>query len=376
MLDFLNLKPEAFGLDISDLSLKIIKLKKRGKFFSLSSFGETKIKPGIIEGGEIKDEESLAEIIKEAIKKVKGEKIRTKYVIASLPEEKSFLQIIQMPLMKEEELKKAVFYQVENYIPLSVEEVYLDSQIVSPVYNHLDHLDVLITASPKKIIDPYVSSLKKAGLIPIVLETESQAISRALIKNEVSPSPVLIIDLGENRTSFIIFSGYSLRFTTSVSISSQKFTEAISHYLNIDFLEAEKLKIKYGLEEKMKIKLINEKSELKKERNEIFEALIPILTDFKEQIKKYITFYQTHTSHEHLAPDHKNLSKILLCGGGANLKGLPEFLSTELKIPTETGNPWINILPKPLKEVPELPYENSLSFTTALGLALRGIRGN
>ncbi len=45
MLDFLNLKPEAFGLDISDLSLKIVKLKKKGKYFSLASFGEKEIQP-------------------------------------------------------------------------------------------------------------------------------------------------------------------------------------------------------------------------------------------------------------------------------------------------------------------------------------------
>ena len=60
MLEFLTLKPEALGLDISDLSLKIIKLKKGRKFFTLSSFGKEEIEPGIIKGGEIKDEKKLA----------------------------------------------------------------------------------------------------------------------------------------------------------------------------------------------------------------------------------------------------------------------------------------------------------------------------
>ena len=70
MLNFLSLKPESFGLDISDLSLKIIKLKKRGKKFDLSSFGEEKIKPGIIRGGEIKKEKELIKIIQKAIRNV------------------------------------------------------------------------------------------------------------------------------------------------------------------------------------------------------------------------------------------------------------------------------------------------------------------
>ena len=188
MPNFLTLKPEAFGLDISDLSLKIVKLKKKKNLLSLASFGEMEITPGIIEGGEVKKEEELAKVIKEAISKVKGEKIKTKYVVCSLPEEKAFLQIIQMPLMKEEELKKAIYFEVENYIPLPIGQVYLDYQIVKPVLNHLDHFDVLIVALPKKIVDSYLSSLKKANLWPVVLEIESQAIARALIKNEVLPS--------------------------------------------------------------------------------------------------------------------------------------------------------------------------------------------
>jgi len=373
MFEFLTLKPESFGLDISDLSLKIIKLKKKRRFLTLTSFGEAEIKPGIIEKGEIKDEEALAKIIKEAISKVKGERIKTKYVVASLPEEKAFLQVIQMPLMKEEELKKAVYFEAENYIPLPIEEVYLDSQIVKPFFNHLDHLDVLIAALPKKIVDSYVSCLKKAGLIPKVLEIEPQAITRALIKNEVVPFPLLLIDLRATKTSFIIFSGYSLRFTSSIPISSQKFTEAISRALKVDLKEAEKLKIKYGLQKKHRLKIENS---TKKEigSGKIFEAIAPLLNDLIEQIKTYLAYYHTHVHHEHLPLDGKEVEKIFLCGKGANLKGLSDFLSLELKIPVELGNPWVNVLPEPLKEVPELPFEKSLGYTTALGLALRGFQ--
>jgi len=372
MLDFLTLKPEAFGLDISDLSLKIIKLKKRRKFFTLSSFGKEEIEPGIIKGGEIKDEKKLAEIIKEAIKKVRGKKLKTNYVVASLPEEKAFLQVIQMPRLPEEDLKSAVIYEAENYIPTPIEEVYLDYQIVPPVYDHLDHLDVLIAALPKKTVDPYLSALKLAGFVPKVLEIESLAIARALIKNGITTQPILLIDLGATRTSFIIFSGQSLRFTTSIPVSSTSFSEIISKNLGVTLAEAERLKIKHGLEEKIKIKIGDEKTNLKKERGKIFEALIPALIDLIQQIKKYLDYYQTHASHEHLPPDGKGVSKILLCGGGANLKGLPELLSLKLKIPVEIGNPWVNILIKEKKEVPELSYEESLKYTTAFGLAIRG----
>ncbi len=365
MFKFLTLQPEAFGLDISDLSLKIVKLEKKGKFLSLASFGEAKIKPGIVEQGEIKDEAALVKIIKDGLNKVKGKKIKTKRIICSLPEEKAFLQVIQMPKMEEEELKTAVPFESENYIPLPIERVYLDFKIVRPVKDHLDHFDVLIAAFPKKIANPYLSCFKKAGLIPQALEIESQAITRALIKNELSPFPVLIIDFGRARTNFIVFSGYSLRFTTTIPISSQGLTEAISQTLKEDLSQAEKLKLKYGLE-------MDAKKDTKKKK--VFEAMVPALTDLVEQIEKYIDYYQTHRKHEHLLPDGRKIKKVLLCGQGANLKGLDDFLSLPLKIPIELANPWINILPEPLKEVPELPFQESLGYTTALGLALRGIQ--
>jgi len=372
-MNFLNLKSESFGLDISDLSLKLVKLKKKEKILSLASFNEAKINPGIIESGVVKDEESLSKIIKETVDKAKGEKIRTKYVVCSLPEEKAFLQVIQMPLMKKEELREAVYFEAENYIPLPLDQVYLDFQTIKPIVNHLDHFDVLIAALPKKIVDSYVSCLKKASLIPKALEIESQAITRALIKNGVVPYPLLLIDFGTTKTSFIIFSGYSLRFTSSIPISSQKITQTISKKLKIGLKEAEKLRAKHGLEGKNLLK-IKDKTKKEKETVKIFEAVEPLFKDLIEQIKNYLTYYHTHIHHEHLPLNSKEVEKILLCGRGANLKGLVDFLANEFKIPVELGNPWINILPEPLIEVPELSYKESLSFTTVLGLALRDIK--
>ena len=379
MFNFLNLKPEAFGLDFSDLSLKIIKLEKKGGGFALASYGEIPLKPGIIKKGEVKDEKLLVKVIQKLINSVKGKKINSKYVVASLPEEKAFLQVIEMPRIPREDVKSAVIYEAENYIPLPIEEVYLDSQIIKPAHNHLpehsegwrrtnvlrpDHYDVLIAALPKKTIDPYIKCLKMAGLKPLALEVESLAISRALIKEETTVSPFLIIDLGETRTGFAIFSGHSLRFTLSIPVSAQKFTEAIARSLEIDLNKAEKLKIKYGLERKTK------------EGKQIFDALIPPLTDLVEQIKRGIDYHNTHSRHEHLSPDEKEIKKVLLCGGGAMLKGLTDFLSQSLNLPVEFGNPWVNISSKGQKEISQLSKEQLVKYTSAIGLALKGVRKN
>lgn len=362
MLEFLKLKHKTFGLDVSDQSLKIIKLKKKGEFLDVASFNEVDINPGIIEKGVIQNEDALAKTIQAACKNVKGERLNTKYVIASMPEEKSFLQVIQMPKMDSQELKSAVLFEAENYIPLPISEVYLDFQTIPSLKSDVNHLDVLIVAMPKKIINSYVSCFKKAGLVPLAFEVESEAIARALIKNEASASPVALIDFGKNSTDFIVFAGRSIQFTCSIPISSNQLTMAIAGVLEIDFKKAEKMKIEYDI------------TAIKKDytSKKILEAISPVLYDLVAQIKKYMTFYEDHAAEEHLAANGK-ITNIFLCGGGAGMKGLPEFIALKLGVPVELRNLWVDFSSK---KIDSSLQKNFLPFATALGLALRGEKSN
>lgn len=358
MPKFLNLQPEIFSIDINDLSLRIVKLKKKHKHFGLVLANEVAMDPGIVQDGIVQDQEALARIIKNVCSTVKGKKLGTKYVIASLPEEKSFSQVIQMPKMSDEELAQSVPFEAENYIPLTIDKVYLDFQTIYPHQKkaNQDHLDLLINVMPKPIVDSYVWCLKKAGLIPCILEIESQAVIRSLLKKEEADMSLLFIDLGGSTTTFIIYSGNSVRFTSSVPISSVQLTQAIAA-LGITVEEAEGLKMKYGLDPEGD--------------PNIAKAMGPILSDLAQQIKKYVTFYRDHVSHEYVQTDG-SIEKIILSGGGANLKQLPEFLGKELGIPVELGNPLTNISFNKKTDSMLIPENKIMSFTTALGLAIRG----
>ncbi|HZX50109.1 MAG TPA: type IV pilus assembly protein PilM [Candidatus Paceibacterota bacterium] len=363
MAGLLTLHPKAFGLDLSDLSLKIVSLEERGKGFRLSSFGEASIPEGVIEGGEIRKEEKLVQVIRKAVAEVKGKKIQTNYMVASLPEEKGFVQVVQFPPMGKEELGNAIRLQAENYIPYPVDTVYLDFTVIPPSHNHVDHLDVLIASLPRTIVDSYISAFEKAGFTPRALEIDALALSRAVIEKGVAPVPVLLVDVGNARTKFSIFSGYSLRFTTSVPVSANTFTQAVATRLGVEEERAEELKRMYGLDS------IEEKL-----GDEVFQAMAPSATEFVKQIQKYLTYYETHIPHQHLDRPQKKIKKVVLCGGGANLRGLPEFLMRFLKVEVAVGNPWVNILSASLKELPALPFQDSLRYSTALGLGLRGVK--
>ena len=228
-MSFLSLKKETFAIDISDSSIKIAKLGKKGKFFDLVSWNNVPIPKGLVVEGRITKEEELASRIKEAVFSAKGKKIKKQSAVVSLPERESFIQPLKMPKLSDEEMKTAVFFEAENYIPFSLDEVYIDFQKLLSAEGYLKNQErVLVAASPKKIVDSYISVFKKAGLTVSAMEPESLAICRALVWQEAAPYPVLIIDIEEDRSVFLIFSGHSLCFSNSIPVSGRSFTEAVA----------------------------------------------------------------------------------------------------------------------------------------------------
>lgn len=359
MLNVFSSKLESFGLDFSDFSLKFAKLAQRGNDYELVSCGEVEVPRGIMEKSEIKDEKKLSQIIRQGLESVQGKKIKDRYVISSLPEEKSFLDVLKIPQLEEKEVRPALMVEAESHIPLPIKEVYCDFEKIENINKNATYQEMLFVAVPKTIVDSYVRVLKMAGLQPKAMEVESLAVARTLIREDGISKPFLVIDFGQTRISFVIVAGQHPRFTSSILMSSAGLTQHIAKNLNVDFAKAEDLKIKEGLTGK----------------KEVFEAAIPILTDLAEQIKNHLNYYRSHSLKLDIIPDGQEIGKVILCGGGSNLKGLTEFLSSELNTVVELGNPWTNIT-KPKNRVIKLKPEDALRFTTAFGLALRDMYGD
>ena len=353
--------PAPFGLDISELSIKIVGFKKKNlsakkEDFALSVFGEINVPENCFNKGEVKDMEKVSSLIKKLIKNPAQGKINAPYVISVLPETKSFIKLIEIDSFDDDDISRTVKDKIEKDIPLSLDEAYLDWQIIpqnSPSEqkcNNDSKLKILTAVAPKNIVDSYTLLLKKAGLKPLALEIESVAIVRSLInfKEIKNEQALAIIDLGAVRSSIIIFDQGAIQFTSSIPISGREISCKIASKLKTSDSKAEKIKIVCGLNNKKCKKTID-------------KILMPTIDDLIKEISEAISFYQNQAN--------KKIDKILLCGGNANLKGLESILKQKLKIETQKGNPWTN---SNLKILPA-PLSNSLSYTTAIGLALRGI---
>ncbi len=334
----------AIGFDISDQSLKYVKLRREKKGLRLASFGKKPFSAGIIEAGQIKNSDVLVKFLQDFRKELKND-----YLIVALPEEKIFIGAIQMPLIKEEEIRGSLELQLEEHIPLQAKEAIFDYEIIkSTDKDHKeDHLDVSFAAAPASLVTSYRDVLKEAGFMPLAFETEPHALARALIKPEDKRAQ-MILDFGKTRTSFFIAIGHRVGFTSTTKTAGESLDRALSKAHSMTLEEGDKLKKEKGLS----------------------PPLMPVVSEIKDEAKKHITYWGSHFE-EHNNP-HKDIEKVILCGGDANLIGLPEYLSRELCLPVEMGNSWTNLTDFE-DYIPEIELKDSLMYATAIGLALRSV---
>ncbi len=350
-------KQTALGLDLSDISVKIVELEKKSKGFAVIGYNRVDIPRGIMVNDVIMDEASLQKFLHNIFHSVTYGHLRTKNIVASVPESKAFVRVIQIPKMPEEQAAAAVPFEAEQFIPMPLEQVYLDWQIIA---EHDEKLDVLVTAAPRDYIDNFLRVFKNAGLQPIAFEVESAACVRSLLKPEDSGKtrPTLILDFGTFRTSLITVEHGSLEYTLSVPISGNSLTQSLVKALGVKEDEAEKIKREIGLDES-------------KEHQNVRTALASVIDSLVVEIVNSIKFHDEHSAN--------HISQIILCGGSSKLLFLSSYLYQKLavypgyaQIDILVGNPWVNIFDPALKNPIPLSKEDSLDYTTAIGLALRG----
>ena len=351
------LNPPALGLDISDFSVKFVRLERKGSQIFPDLFGEVGVPEGVIGDGDIKKDNDLAAILKDGLRDSQGRKVHERFCVVSLPEEQSFVRVISLPPVRPEDMAQAVKWEVEGVIPLNIDEIVYDYAPMLPHSSPEERLDVLVVAFPKKIVESYTAVLNRAGLIPLALELESQAIARAVLPEKPARKSVIIVDIGATRTSFSIFESNWLIFPKTIPVGGRVFESAIAAGLNVSPEEAEQIKIEVGLDRP-------------KYDGRVFEALKAHIETITSELQREIWFYQDHLARGREV--QQDISEIILCGGDANLNGLVEFASTVVKKPILAANPFLGFNLPP-GTIPPIPRNRALKYATAIGLALRAI---
>lgn len=345
------------GIDIGSSSIKAVQLKKEKERAVLETYGELSLaKYANIDLGrpvsvlEAKLIEALKDLARES-------QITARRAYISVPLRNSFLTTFEMPELSESELQSSVPYEARKYIPIPLSEVVLDWWVLPPRSEDLARaslgsakkkfVSVLLAAVPRDIIAKYDLIIKESGFEAEAYEIETFALARSVLRHDFGT--IMTIDLGAASTKMVIADAGAVRLAHSIDRGSGEFTLALSQAMSVNFERAEILKRENGILHKP-------------ESENIASVIEPLAEYIGNEGERFLLSWRRHGG--------KEISQVILGGGGALLKGAEDFFVKKFGVEVSVANPFSKVIYPAFLE-PTLK-EIGPSFINAIGAALKG----
>lgn len=270
----------AFCIDLGESLLKVTDLANREVPFSVLKMGMEDVDQAFFRTD---SDESVKKTAESLTKLIKQLKITGKNVRIVVPDAFSYNQFIEMPQLNEKELLSALKYQADQFIPMPLEDVNLDAEMLYED-DKAKKILAFVSAAPKAIIQKIERLMQSSYLIPISIETETSAIGRFLTeifkktKHQSSDanSGLLFVNLSSTTSSLYYFNQNLGLLTNShnFSLGYNIFLKEIQVNLNVDPKKAFELLKTFGLVQNESYKLEN--------------ILRPAMKDFITQMERFI----------------------------------------------------------------------------------------
>ena len=348
---FYKQKP-TFGIDIGRGSIKMVQLLAINNTPTLIGYGFTSFDPSVMDDrGMITDVEAVAKAAKQLADEQLIGGLVSNSVVATVPSAFSYTRTLQLPKMEKKELDGAVRLEAEQYIPVAIDELYIDYEVEAATSDDSQSQDVFMVAIPNYIVDSYLEVFAALGLEVSAIEPSLSAIVRSVSQSLELKDTVMVIDLGSRSSDLSVYDGKTIRVTGTTKKGGEDITDTLIENLNITKRQAFHGKARYG---------INPDS---KQGREILKHSQPILDDLILEIKKMQRYYQGRNN------SNDKIGEIIILGGGANMPGLNEFIQKQTDLKVTSFDPWRHI------DMGNLQAPNKLEttlFTNVIGNALVG----
>jgi type IV pilus assembly protein PilM len=313
-------KNHLVGLDIGSRSLKAAEIAETKKGRVLKRFGMIDIPPGIIEDGAINDSGAVSEYIKQLFKK---NKIKEQNVAVSIGGFSVIVKKITVQTMDENKLQETIQFEAEQYIPFDISDVNLDFQILGENESNPNQMSVFLVAAKKEMINDYIKLVQMAGLNPCIIDVEAFALQNIFEFNyETKEENTALIDIGAGKTSLNILKGLSSLFMRDVALGCGQINQKIVSLSGCTLEEAEQ--IKFG----------SQSDKISSE--DLTEIESSVVSDWCAEIKRALDFFYSTYPED-------TVTKIILSGGGANIKQFRKQLASETSAEVEIINPFNKI---------------------------------
>lgn len=342
-----NAVGDFFALDIGNSAIRVVQLRGSGANRVLVRYGAAPVDMKVALSDAPVDQAKIRDIITALVAEVG---VSTKNVVVGLPSSKTFVTIVDMPKMSQQELGNTIKYQADQYIPMALDDAKIDWQILGDSPVEEGKSEVLLASVSKKFSEARMDMLESIGLNVIALEPDSTALTRALTPLSGNSPGQMIIDMGEYSTDIIVTLSGMPRLIRSIPTGGQTLIKSAQQNLNVDENQARQFVYKFGLD----------KTKLEGQVSRALESTVDVIaTEVQKSLKFFNTRYQ-----------NTQITGIMTSGTAAVLPGFHQYISTAAEnLPVQAGNSWQNV-----------SYDNSMheqlmsinhQFAVAAGLAER-----
>ncbi len=290
----------SYGLDIGSTSVKGVKLLSGPDGYELLG---ASVSP-------IKNPNSREEVLNSIKSVSKDINIEDKMVNISVLGNNVVVRYITLPKMSKDELKNAIKFEAEKYVPFNMDDVVLDYQIFDENFEP-NKMFVLLVVAKKDIIDYRIKLLDDVDLNPRIIDVDSFALANAFIKNSYvsdKNKSVALVHIGAKFTEINVIYNDLTYFTRTVELGGEDITKQIANFSGINHNEANSVKIH-----------LTQAKEL-----EVYDILKNLLNTLIDEIKLSLGYYENQFG--------RDIDYVYISGGATNFKGLIDFLKKNLNL--------------------------------------------
>lgn len=346
--------PPAAGIDISDGSIKWLVLEAYKSRYRIASYGEMPIEKGVVVNGTIQDIGALAHGLAGVKKQLGG----VECAHAALPEEAAYVFEMHVPEGTDhDQAISMIEFGFEGRVPIAPGAAVFDFDVIQ---KHDDGVgeDIGVAVFSRELAEAYVAAFDGAGIRLLSLEVEARSVARAISSDTPDEPVTLLVDFGRARTGFAVLKLGIPIFTSTVEVGGDIITKAVAEQLALSPEETQKFKNEQGLFPDAGAKSAG------------MEAIVGTASALADEVARHYHYWDTRRNEkgERMTP----VGRVVLVGGSANLKGLPDYLAGRVQAPTEVADIWRHVCNFD-EYIPPISARDSLQYATAAGLALRSL---
>ncbi len=336
-----------FALDVGTNAIRVVQLKKAGAGYTLEHYGYAPIDSKLTGSDSEEARRKVGEVIMTAV----GQSgIKSKNVVIGLPSSKTFTTIIDVPMVSEAELKATMKYQIDQYIPMSVDDAKVDWALLGNSLRAQNQQEVLLSSVARQYSEDRLELVEALGFNVIAAEPDPIAMVRALSVPGATGA-VLQLDMGETSTDIAIVYGDTPRLVRTIPTGVGSLVKSTVTNLNVQEDQARQFILKFGLAPD-------------RLEGQVLRALESTLDNFAAEVVKSIKFFETR--YPSIA-----VGGVIVTGFAATIPQFDQYLAGKVGKGVQLGNPWQGIQ---MAEADQRQLSAvAMEFSTAIGLAKRGV---